>query len=39
LHVTVFEGDREANIPRDDEAAGFWKAVGVPESHIHLGNK
>ena len=39
LHVTVFEGDQAAGIPRDDEAAGFWKAVGVPESHIHLGNK
>src|SRR5205814_4691326 len=24
---------------RDDEAAGHWKAVGVPEGHIHLGNK
>ncbi len=39
LHVTVFEGDNDAGIPRDDEAAGFWRAVGVPESHIHLGNK
>ena len=39
LHVTVFEGDAEAKIPRDDEAAGFWRAVGVPDSHIHLGNK
>ncbi|MSR52051.1 MAG: alanine--tRNA ligase [Gemmataceae bacterium] len=39
LHVTVFEGDLENKIPRDDEAAGFWKAVGVPEKHIHLGNK
>jgi alanyl-tRNA synthetase len=39
LHVTVFEGDPAAGIPRDDEAAGFWKAVGVPESQIHLGNK
>src|SRR5438874_12659461 len=29
LHVTVFEGDEEAKIPRDDEAAGFWRAVGV----------
>jgi len=39
LHVTVFEGDDEPKIPRDDEAAGFWRAVGVPDSHIHLGNK
>jgi alanyl-tRNA synthetase len=39
LHVTVFEGDEANGIPRDDEAAGFWRAVGVPESHIHLGNK
>lgn len=39
LHVTVFEGDLDAKIPRDDEAAGFWRAVGVPDDHIHLGNK
>src|SRR5205814_1849594 len=39
LHVTVFEGDDEAKIPRDDEAAGFWRAVGVPDAQIHLGNK
>lgn len=39
LHVTVFEGDPANGIPRDDEAAGFWKAVGVPDDHIHLGNK
>lgn len=39
LHVTVFEGDEKAGIPRDDEAAGFWKAVGVPPERIHLGNK
>ncbi|WP_439628988.1 alanine--tRNA ligase [Gemmata sp.] len=39
LHVTVFEGDPANGIPRDDEAAGFWKAVGVPEAQIHLGNK
>ncbi len=39
LHVTVFEGDPVANIPRDDEAASFWKTVGVPDDHIHLGNK
>jgi len=39
LHVTVFEGDPEAGIPRDDEAADYWRAVGVPDSHIHLGSK
>ncbi len=39
LHVTVFEGDPANGIPRDDEAAGFWKAVGIPDTHIHLGNK
>ncbi len=39
LHVTVFEGDPANGIPRDDEAAGFWRAVGVPDTHIHLGNK
>jgi alanyl-tRNA synthetase len=39
LHVTVFEGDPENNVPRDDEAKGYWRAVGVPESRIHLGNK
>ena len=30
LHVTVFEGDADNGIPRDDEAADFWQAVGVP---------
>src|SRR5262249_47405956 len=39
LHVTVFEGDPSAGIPRDEEAKEYWKAVGVPESQIHLGNK
>src|SRR5206468_2793898 len=31
--------DPTNGIPRDDEAAGHWRAVGVPESQIHLGNK
>ena len=31
LHVTVFEGDPANGIPRDDEAAGFWREVGVPD--------
>ncbi|MGL6074259.1 MAG: alanine--tRNA ligase [Fimbriiglobus sp.] len=39
LHVTVFEGDDDAGIPRDDEAAEIWKSVGVLPGHIHLGNK
>jgi alanyl-tRNA synthetase len=39
LHVSVFEGDKDADIPRDDEAADYWRAVGVPDAHIHLGNK
>ncbi|MCS6864526.1 MAG: alanine--tRNA ligase [Gemmataceae bacterium] len=39
LHVTVFEGDDEAGIPRDDEAAAYWRQVGVPPQRIHLGSK
>ena len=38
LYVTVFEGSPEENIPRDDEAAGYWRKH-VPENHILLGNK
>ena len=39
LHVTVFEGDPENNIPRDEEAARYWRDVGVPVHHIHYGGK
>jgi alanyl-tRNA synthetase len=39
LHVTVFEGDPENNVARDDEAAQYWRDVGVEQSHIHLGNR
>jgi alanyl-tRNA synthetase len=39
LHVTVFEGDPANGIPRDEEAAGFWRDAGVPPERIHLGNK
>lgn len=39
LHVTVFEGDPANGIPRDEEAANHWRAVGVPDDRIHLGNK
>jgi alanyl-tRNA synthetase len=39
LHVTVFEGDPQTGIPRDDEAKGFWQAVGVADDHIHYGSR
>ena len=38
LYVTVFEGSPEENIPRDDEAAGYW-AKHVAADHIINGNK
>ncbi len=38
LYVTVFEGDKEDNIPMDQEAYDFWKAF-VSEDRILMGNK
>lgn len=32
LSVTVFAGDQ--NAPRDEESAGYWKAIGVPEGRV-----
>jgi alanyl-tRNA synthetase len=32
LGVTVFAG--EGNVPRDDESAGVWKRLGIPENRI-----
>ncbi|MCF7844649.1 MAG: alanine--tRNA ligase [Kiritimatiellales bacterium] len=32
LAVTCFRGDDDA--PKDEEAANFWKAVGIPEERI-----
>ncbi|MDR2634274.1 MAG: alanine--tRNA ligase [Treponema sp.] len=32
IGVTVFEGD--ATVPRDEESAAVWKALGIPESRI-----
>ena len=39
LYVTIFEGEGSAgasgmSVPRDDEAAAFWREVGVPEERI-----
>jgi alanyl-tRNA synthetase len=39
LHVTVFEGDLQNGIPRDDEAKGYWQVVGVADDHIHYGSR
>ncbi|MDR1858058.1 MAG: alanine--tRNA ligase [Treponema sp.] len=32
LGVTVFEG--EGNVPRDDESAEVWRAIGIPDNRI-----
>lgn len=34
LSITVFEGDDE--VPRDDEAAGTWKGLGIPEERVYF---
>jgi alanyl-tRNA synthetase len=40
LHVTVFEGDKEQGLARDDEAAEYWRTqTDVNPAHIHQGNK
>ena len=36
LAFSVFAGDEERGIPRDDEAAEIWKSCGVKEDHIFL---
>jgi len=39
LYVTVFEGSDDAdNLPMDQEAYDFWKAL-IPEDRILMGNK
>jgi len=38
LYVSVFEGDKEDNLPMDKEAYNFWKAI-IPEDRILMGNK
>ena len=34
LSVTVFDGDED--VPRDDEAAGIWRNLGMPEDRIYF---
>jgi len=38
LYVTVFEGDKKDNLPIDQDAYDFWKAI-ISETQILLGNK
>ncbi len=38
IYVTVFEGDAKENLPKDEEAYGFWKQH-IAEDRILLGNK
>jgi alanyl-tRNA synthetase len=38
LYVTVFEGDKEDNLPKDQEAYDYWKQI-IPEDRILMGNK
>src|SRR5437588_3708340 len=38
LHATVFEGDPDAKLARDDEAAEYWRTMtDIDPAHIHLG--
>ena len=40
LHATVFEGSPNEGVPRDDEAAEYWKTqTDIDPTHIHWGNK
>ena len=40
LHVSCYEGNEAAGIPRDTEAADIWKEVaGLPGDHIHYFGK
>src|SRR5262245_43240399 len=38
LYVTIFEGDKKENVPRDEEAYDEWKKW-LPEDRILNGNK
>jgi alanyl-tRNA synthetase len=40
LYATIFEGDTGENVPRDDEAFGYWKkCFGKQENRIIEGSK
>jgi alanyl-tRNA synthetase len=40
LHVSCYEGNEAAGIPRDTEAADLWKQIAkLPDDHIHYFGK
>ena len=40
LHVSCYEGNTAAGIPRDTEAADLWKSIAnLPDDHIHYFGK
>jgi alanyl-tRNA synthetase len=43
LYVTVFAGDKEANIPADDESVGIWKKLfaekGIDANYVVLNSE
>jgi alanyl-tRNA synthetase len=40
LYVTIFEGSKEDNVPRDDESYGYWETCfSDPEGRIIEGSK
>lgn len=40
IYATIFEGSREENVPRDDEAADYWtRCFRNPENRIIEGSK
>jgi alanyl-tRNA synthetase len=38
MYASIFEGDEADNIPHDEEAFDYWKAL-IPETQIIMGNK
>lgn len=40
IYATIFEGSREEEVPRDEEAAGYWrKCFSDPDTHVLEGSK
>jgi len=36
IYVTCFKGDKEKNIPKDEETAKIWLSVGIPKERIYF---